>query len=194
MSPRIPERLTPFLLPVALAALSAALLLGAAAAEESRPHRLLVLNSGRVVEGRISQSAGGYVVEKPNGSMVVPFDQVAFPAHDLRDACARMRERQSRGATAQTHLETARWCVTHQLYDEAREELRSALTLDEQNREARSMLTRLDEVLRPPGAARPAEPVRTLDGFAPPEARSLAGLSSETARIFVNRIQPMLLN
>ena len=195
MSPNALKRPMPLRVPpVGATALLAALIVSQAGADDFRPPQILVLNNGRVVEGRISQSAAGYVVEKATGSMVVPFDQASFAAHNLRDAYTRMHERLRYGATAETHLQTARWCVTHQLYDEARAELRSALVLDEHNREARTMLVRLDEVLRPSSTANAAEPARTPDGFVEPEARSLAGLSSETARIFVNRIQPMLLN
>lgn len=185
--------------PVRIAA--AAFLLAAAfgwlRADDSGEARLLLLKSGRVVSGRISQSAGGYVVEKPRGNMLIPFDQVDFPARDLRDAYRILEQRQDHGATAETYLATARWCVTYQLYEEAREELRKALTLDERDAEARLMLKRLDDVLRsagPGGAATAQRSPTTTDGFERPEARSLAGLSQDTARTFVSRVQPILLH
>ena len=163
---------------------------------DDAPANLLVLTSGRVVTGRISQSAGGYMVEKSRGSMLIPFDQVALTARDLRDAYQKMRQRQAGGATAEKYLATARWCTTYQLYEEARAELRNALTLDESNAEARLMLKRLDDVLNPGrvDATTSQAPQKTADGFETSEARSLAGLSQDTAREFVTRVQPILLH
>ena len=50
------------------------------------PVRMLVLRNGRVVDGSISQNPGGYMLEKPNGRMLIPFDLVRFEAKDLLDA------------------------------------------------------------------------------------------------------------
>lgn len=170
------------------------LLLGLLYADDSTNAKLLVLKSGRVVSGRISESAGGYIVEKPKGSMVIPFDQVAFPARDLRDAYRRMQQQQHYGAAAETYLATARWCVTYQLFDEARSELRKALELEEQNAEARLMLRRLDDVLGAPSATSAVSKQQGTGSAEAPDARSLAGLSQQTARTYVTRVQPILLH
>ncbi|HBL44823.1 MAG TPA: hypothetical protein DDZ90_15685 [Planctomycetaceae bacterium] len=46
---------------------------------------LLLMKSGRMVSGEISESAGGYLVKNPTGSMVVPFESVLFEAKDLHE-------------------------------------------------------------------------------------------------------------
>jgi hypothetical protein len=45
---------------------------------------MLVLKNGRIVKGTIGRGAGGYTVERPSGSMLIPFEQVRLEADDLR--------------------------------------------------------------------------------------------------------------
>lgn len=169
------------------------------ASDVGSPHPatgLLVLKSGRIVEGTLSQNAGGFVVEKSRGSMLIPFEQVQLRASDLRDAYQKLRKTFPE-QSAEAHVALARWCLTYQLFDECRAELRAALTTQPDHREARSMLRRLDEVLHPEEPTHltlPKPEPRTEDGFQTPKATSLAGLSRESAREFVTRIQPILLN
>ncbi|MBW3542925.1 MAG: hypothetical protein KY476_21900 [Planctomycetes bacterium] len=155
---------------------------------------LLVLKSGRTIAGRIRHSSGGYVVEKENGRMLVPEEMVEFPARDLVDA-RRLYRRRNPHPTAAFHVSLARWCVTNQLFDEAREELREALAIDPHRVEALHMLRRLEEVLDPaPGKPQPPPAQRDEAGFEQPDATSLAGLSRDSAREFTTRIQPLLMN
>jgi hypothetical protein len=157
---------------------------------------VLVLNNGRIISGRISQGAGGYLVHKANGSVLVPFKQVHLQAADLRDAYRRLRE-SVRVPSATTHIALANWCLTQQMFDETRAELRSALQIDPDRAEARNMLRRLEEILNPRGALHlvsDAAVRKTDDGFAPPETSSLGGLSREAARQFVTKVQPLMMN
>lgn len=166
-------------------------------ARQSRSISLLVLKSGRFAEGRISQSAGGYVVEKPNGSMVVPFELVDFSAVDRHDAYLTMRSR-LKPPTPTRRMALARWCLTHGMYKETEAELRTVLEVDPGLTEARKMLERLEAILYPKRARRrpkrPQSPARTADGFTRTTATSLAGLKSGPAREFVATIQPILMN
>jgi len=158
---------------------------------------LLVLKSGRFVEGRISQSAGGYVVKKSNGSMVVPFDLVNFPAVDRRDAYLTMRSRM-KPLTPDRRMALARWCLTHAMYKETQAELRTVLEIDPRRADARKMLDRLLAILYPNRSRRQPKnrpsPSRTADGFKRPSATSLSGLKPAPAREFVSIIQPILMN
>ncbi len=161
----------------------------------ARKTSLLVMTNGRVEEGIISQSAGGYVVEKPKGRMLVPFNSVQMEATDLNDAYRKWKKVLA-DPTASKHLQLARWCMSHQLYEEAREELRGALELEPERREARTMLVRLEQVMNPPKPVhRPqAKKQRTVAGFEAPPVESLEGLSQVSVRQFVKKVQPILLS
>ncbi|HUG93517.1 MAG TPA: hypothetical protein VML55_21940 [Planctomycetaceae bacterium] len=157
---------------------------------------LVVLKTGRTIGGRISQAAGGFVVDQPHGTIVVPSELVEFTARDERDA-VRLYHDRTPNPTAGFHVELAQWCLGHQMVAEAREELRSALRLEPHRADARNMLRRIDEALAPPAP----EPARTSArglieraGFELPEATSLAGLSPDAARMFTERVQPILMN
>ena len=155
---------------------------------------VLVLKSGRAISGRISQNASGFVVEQPHGSIVVPFDFADFPASDLEDA-VRQYHKRTPNPTAGFHVNLAQWCLQHQLLDEARTELHAALVLEPHRQDARHMLRRLDALLDPPEApAAERAPIRQVAGFDVPEVTSLAGLDPEHARVFTERVQPILMN
>jgi len=164
--------------------------------EVRMPTSLLVLINGRIISGRIHQSSGGYIVERPNGRLLVPFQQIHIQAIDLRDAYRQLRESVP-SPTAGTHVALARWCLTHELFDETRNELRAALEIDPRMTEARDMLRRLEEILNPQNPAhRKHESFkpRTDDGFTFPEPRSLSGLARAPAQQFVTKVQPILMN
>jgi hypothetical protein len=161
-----------------------------------RGESVLVLTSGRLVSGRISQSAGGYTVEKPTGRMVVPFDHVQVHAESPVLAYQSLREKMTDPSAGQ-HIGLARWCITNKLYDEARIELAAALELEPRNRVAQTTLKRIRRRanVKPSGAAQrkpSSPPVR--QGHAAHNAESLLGLSDATVRQFTSRIQPILVN
>lgn len=157
---------------------------------------VLVLKSGRVAEGRIVQTAGGYEVEMANGRMLVPFRQVQVQATDRRDAYRKLRWNMPAKA-AEYHVHLAEWCMSQQLLDLARVELTDALKLEPDNELARGQLRRLEELINPKAPIhkqREQSKPRTIDGFTRPPAKSLAGLPPEAAEEFATRVQPILLN
>ena len=157
---------------------------------------LLVLQSGHVIEGRVSQSAGGYVVEKPNGRMLVPFRLVRFESANLAEAHKQMRKLYP-DQNAQTKMSLAEWCLSQKMYAEAAGELRQALDLDMSNADARQMLDRVEALMSHREANvvnAPPKIERTADGFRTQSSESLAGLSPDAIREFTSRIQPTLLN
>ena len=157
---------------------------------------VLLLTSNRLVEGRISQSAGSYVVNKQFGTLVIPFDQVRLTALDRGEAFRKLKATLPK-KKANINVSLAQWCMTYGLYSECRAELRDALSLQPDRDDARKLLKRVEEIMnpsKPAHLAHPVSPSRTQDGFLTREARSLAGLSPESARIFVIRVQPILMN
>lgn len=167
--------------------------------------RVLLLRTGRVLEGRIREISTGWLVSRPTGHVVIPADQVQFEAPSLEDIYLRLRL-EMRSPTAGTHLRLADWCLSQKLHPEAMRELRDALKLDPSNETARIMLDRIEQEVRrqtqpaDDRSARPPSSVGVLrigtqrSGDNVPEARSLAGLSRQTAEDFVTRIQPLLAN
>lgn len=157
---------------------------------------VLVTLEGRIIEGRITRNAGGYQVEQPGVRFVVPDAQVQVEAADRQEAFRKLRGTLPLDRPG-PHVALARWCIGHEMHDNARLELLHALRLEPQHAEARSTLKRLEEATKSGKAAhlgRAAAALRTADGFDPPEAVSLGGLSPEAAREFVLRVQPVLVN
>lgn len=163
--------------------------------------RVLVLRTGRVMQGRIKTISTGWLVSTDRGNAVIPFGQVHFDADDLNEAYLRLRI-QNGSPTVASHLRLAEWCLSQGIMAEAARELRDALDKDPANETARLMLDRVDTEIRRRTPQEP-EPEATQDVVilteqeAPAEdreVRSLSGLSPETAREFVASIQPLFLN
>lgn len=160
------------------------------------PAKMLVLKNGKLVEGRISQSAGGYVVDRPNGTMLIPFDRVSFEAQDRKDAYQKVRSKMP-AKSARSNIALARWCLTYNMLDETESELRQALELEPYCEEARTMLRRLEEIRNPDQPLHkdtPSAEPKTSDGFLAPDVESLGGFTKESAQEFVVRVQPILIN
>ncbi|MBT4866231.1 MAG: hypothetical protein HON53_14100 [Planctomycetaceae bacterium] len=163
----------------------------------SNDRNVLVLTNGRVISGRVSQGAGGFMVKtESGGSILVPFDRIRFHASDMHDAYLRFLE-SFPNPSPDTHVALAGWCLTQQLYDETKIELRAALKANPNHTEARNMLRRLEVILKPqssPQETTTKAQSQTGDGFETPPASSLAGLSREAALEFVTKVQPLMMN
>lgn len=163
-----------------------------ATGDEDPGERVIVMSTGRVLQGFASRNAGGWLVEQSNGRVQVPIEQVSVVARSLVDAYRKQRDSVAKPTPA-THLALAQWCISYRLHDEARDELRECLKLDPDHTAARRLLRRIDETLEArPAPETPRPPTR--DGFLVPDAESLGGLSAETATTFTQRIQPLLIN
>lgn len=162
------------------------------AGEASRP-RLLVLNNGRVVVGKISPRAGGYDVRKSSGQLFVSSETVRFEASDMNDAYRKMRGTFSE-LTAKVHLEIAQWCIANQQMAAARQELLDALHLEPSNQKARNMLKRLEALAAPKPVKEKSKTVaqRRIDKFMRSDYESLGGLTEQQAATFTARVQPIL--
>ncbi len=154
---------------------------------------VMVLKTGQLVEGRISPSPGGYLVELPKGSYMVPLERVSVVADDRHGAYKKLKATQPT-PTPDFQVALARWCIAWKLYEEARVELRDALVAQPEHKEARQMYARLHQLMHPEQQAAIKPKPKTAEGFQPSEPESLAGLSPETAKQYVIRVQPLLLN
>lgn len=157
---------------------------------------VLVLDHGRIAEGRIHQTAAGYLVHRSGGRMLIPHDRVRYRARDRHHAWELQRSNGEDLSPAR-RVSLARWCLTYELYEEAQTELRAALEEEPSRRDARSMLVRLEGLLNPDAVQTRVprrEARRSSDGFEEPEIRSLSGLSRDSAKEFVTVIQPLLVN
>ena len=177
--------------------LSIVVLIVSASADDSElKERVVLMSSGRVLTGFASRNAGGWLVEQSNGRVQIPLDDVGFVADSLVDAYRQQRDSVVEPTPA-THMALAQWCISYRLHGEARDELRKCLKLDPEHSAARKLLRRLDDILDPASvksAPKDVVPRRTADGFLVPDAESLGGLSNETAAMFIQRVQPLLVN
>jgi hypothetical protein len=164
-----------------------------AAATAGNRAGVLVLKTGQLVEGRISASAGGYLVELAKGNYLVPFERVQVVAETPHGAYEKLKAVEP-NPTPAFQVALARWCIAWKLHQEARLELRDALIADPDHQEARQMYARLHQLMQPEQQP-PAKPEpKTKAGFQAADPESLAGLSPEAAREYVVRVQPVLLN
>lgn len=174
-------------------------LLAATADDQSpastEPQRVLVMSTGRVVHGEVTETAGGYRVATPNGPFILPYNQVMCTAATLREAHQRLQQVFT-PPSASNHVILSRWCMENRLYDLAMDEVQAALQLEPGRTEARQLLWQLEQILSPAPtvAATEHEDRFTWDHFTSPPVAAPGGLTRETTNEFVRRVQPLLLN
>jgi hypothetical protein len=158
---------------------------------------VLVMKSGAIFSGVITGDEDAYIIESPFGTANYPRRLVLMHCDDLGQAYGKLREKAQLKGTAAARIELAKWCVANRLFEEAREELNAALTLEANDQQAQSLLIKVETELKPPmpaaDLAKPAEKARRPAALIDAEAESLGGLSPEAARQFSRRIQPMLM-
>lgn len=160
--------------------------------------RVLVMHDGTVNRGLIEKTMTGYVLTKPQGKLVFPFDQVRLMADDLPAAYREQSKACANQATPR--IELGRWCFANGLNDEARKELRKALSLEPELQIAKNLLQIVDDKLM---ATRELPRVKVgrdgsfsmlgdAKGLATVEP--LGGLPRGAAQEFSSRVQPLLVN
>lgn len=162
----------------------------------SKTVSMLMMRSGRIVSGQIGEGAGGYLVKNPSGSMVVPYKDVLFEAKNLHEIYLKQRKAM-KYPTANSHLDLARWCITNELEEEAKDELKDAIRLEPKRSEPKLMLQRLMANSlnnQPTVNEKIKETLLSKQMSRSEEATSLSGISREQSAIFVRKIQPILLN
>lgn len=165
---------------------------GPAPPESFSGRSVLLLKNGRMVRGRISRNSGGYVVQLPQGRMVVPVSQVELQAKTA-DAVYKELRKLIPPKSSRHRLALAGWCTTNELYDQALREVRTVLKADPDDDAAKRMLKRIETIVN-----RKDEPQQTektiYERITAPEATALAGLSPEVAETYVAKVQPILMN
>ena len=186
-------------------------------ASVERPQKVIVLETGRVILGDIIDRPGGYLVKERFGSAVIPYSKVRLTAADLPDAYRKLKE-MIKEPTASTHLALAKWCRDNRLYGSAKFEIKQALLLEPERKDARQFLRELeDELEHGPSASRgdivmtrgsiekateaayPGQPWKARlddakDTVQKQQPESTAGLTPELVKSFVREVQPIMLN
>jgi hypothetical protein len=170
-------------------------------ADEPAVQGVLVLRNGNVLQGTISQAEDYYIVSDSGASLQVPAAQVEMTCASLADAYE--LRRQSRvGASADAHLELARWCLKHDLLDQAAREVLDARTRDSGHPALASMDMQIRQALEAEVNRRErAKPDYATDegrveveanvySPAPSSLNPSAGAQTQ----FVRSIQPMLIH
>ena len=154
----------------------------------SGPIRILVLFDGRVVEGDIEERPGGYLVQQPNGAIVLPFELIRATATTLAEAYEKQRDNFVY-PTANDRLGLAQWCYTNKLYAQANAELEAVLRLEPQRSDARELLKLVN--------AATSRAARRAEGQGPASGGgdlTSGRIRSETHAEFIRAIQPLLVN
>lgn len=163
-------------------------------AGENPQMRIVLLNDGRVFRGTLTEVPGGYRVDNGSSYLILPFTEIQLTADSLQDAYKKLRD-SVRNPTARDHMALADWCFKQGLIADSRTEVASALQLEPDRSDARVMLQRLDRIVQPPSldTTRQGSPLGMLSFVKAPE-RNEQGLTAETMREFVTRVQPLLMN
>src|SRR6185312_8747028 len=111
----------------------------------------LVLRSGGVLVGQITQAGERYLVRGDKSQLDVAASQVLLVAKSLEDAYEQQRGQTPR-PTAESHLVLAEWCLRYNLLDQAKRELADARQLDDHSPRLGLLERRLAVVLEPRAA------------------------------------------
>jgi hypothetical protein len=149
---------------------------------------VLVLKSGRVLQGSVHADSRGYFVDSRRSTLYFPFSHVKFVAADLHEAYTKLCDSVG-GASTRRDLILGRWCLANDLQPEAAGHFQNVLRFEPNNREARQALARLDETQGEDSSNDREAKSPATSQF--PE--SLSRLSGSAVREFVIGIQPILL-
>lgn len=165
-----------------------------------------VLDDGRVFQGTVEEVPGGYRVQYPGGSSILPFDRISVTSASLVGAYEAFRD-SIQTPNADAHLKLAEWCLLNGLYAQADIEVQSALRLEPMRSDAKLLLQQVDAILRPgmsTATASTAQPVTapaaapraaiSAASFTGADERRVSGLSRQTQLDYMRKIQPLLMN
>ena len=167
-----------------------------AANDGRREERILVLQDGGVLAGRISRAGDSYVVSRGGGQMQISAANVRLECGSLDEAYNRQRQ-QLTHPTAGAHLALAEWCLRYDLVEQAGRELTDAKSLDARHPRLALLERRLalanQELRKPAAAASTARP--PLSRAASSQARAAASeVQIRVVERFTRKVQPVLVN
>ncbi len=162
---------------------------------------VLLLEGNRIVSGKITRQGDSYAVEQGAGTLIIAKDKVIHVTSNVHSAYVYLQDSLPKNATADDHVELARWCIGYKLMAEARFELQAALEADPSREDIRRNLSKLDALFKSPPAAStpvksetPAERLAKRNSGLSEEVESLGGLSRDAGREFTRHIQPILMH
>jgi hypothetical protein len=153
---------------------------------------VVLLHSGEVLEGRISETPEYFRITLPNGEIRVRKTEVDCCCADLHEAYQRLRAGTSNDANE--HLRLAQWCLRQGLLDVAAQEVDTAATLNPQHPMIEPLRRRLEmsnqRSQASAGPARPGNPYTLAEEL----DRMLRTLPPGSIEYFTQRVQPLLMN
>lgn len=187
--------------PLFLAILLATSGAGAAPASE-RVGGVLILRNGNILEGVVRPAGAYYRVEQAGATMQVPVNQVETVCGSLNEAYE-VRRSNRVGSSVDSNLELARWCLRHNMLDQAAREILDARIkdanhpalklLDLQLRQQMEVVARKSHASEPkPAAPGPGVVLASHEQRLPTGPEPLAP-STESQAEFIRSVQPMLV-
>jgi len=154
---------------------------------------VLLLRSGRTLEGRYTRDGDRYYLALPSGEIRIRANEVEAALPSL-DACYRYRRERVDAGNVNSHLDLAQWCIEHRLLGPAAEQLGVALSLDARHPRVELLERRL---IAARTQAKPSEmpAVETEETISADDLeRFCKSLPDGTVEMFTSSIQPLLQN
>ena len=159
--------------------------------------RVLVLQDGGVLVGRITREGERYLVKRGGAEVQIPPARVMLVATSLEAAYQQRRQQLAR-PTADAHLALAEWCLRYDLLDQAERELADARRLDARHGGLAVMERRLAMAIErrdTQAAIQPASKSQSPVVDQPAHVPSAIGdLPAGVVERFTRRVQPILVN
>jgi hypothetical protein len=152
--------------------------------------KVLVLESGRTLEGDIEIHGNQLRIRRSAGEVWVPVEPGMRLCADWNEAFAFMAS-QSNRLDPDERVRLARWCQLHGLPERALAEVTAAVQMQPSHREARQMRDMLQRTL----AMEKTETATAAGAIAAPPAKlPTLDISSDSVAVFTTRVQPILMN
>jgi len=164
-----------------------------AAAEPSSP-QVIVLRTGHVMTGEVTETDDSYRVDLPGGGQIMlPRDRVAVVGGSLPDVYQKRLDR-SPPQTAGEHLSVAQWCLRNDLLGRAAHHVSAAVKQNPKHPGIRPLQQRLVAATSPRREYTPtAEEAVATVSFEEIESE-LAELPTASVNAFAISVQPLLIN
>ncbi|MEM8944171.1 MAG: hypothetical protein AAGD11_03235 [Planctomycetota bacterium] len=154
---------------------------------------VLLLKNSNILRGKIQKVGQHYHVHLPNGKLQVREQQVETVCQHVEAAYQYRRQRRG-GSSADSHLKLASWCLRHDLFDHADEELQQAESIDADH-------PRLPMLRRQASQSRKLAEQATRRAASPPKSAELRPVEPDEIEkapkwaraLFVRQIQPLIV-
>jgi hypothetical protein len=150
--------------------------------------RVLVLDNERVLEGEVTRDGELYRIRRDSSELTVPANKALAVCGSVEEAYKFLSSRANL-RDADEHLRLARWCLMHELRDQAIVEAATAVQMRPSHPESRQLLAMLQ---RPPPDVAVAPPPPLPPPASEPEP--VLPVSGECLALFTTRVQPILMN